>query len=199
MAFCRQCGQPVVRQWVEADARERAVCGSCRCVDYENPHVLVACFIHWADKIVLCRRAADPGKGCWYLPIGYMEAGETPEEAAARELREEVGLAVPSSSFLLYEIVSLPHINQVYIAYRAALPARPHLTPGREALAAGIFAESELPGKQLAFDDASVGFIRTFFRRLRSGFLPVRSLTLGRDTAAPAPAELEDQENADRR
>jgi ADP-ribose pyrophosphatase YjhB (NUDIX family) len=178
MAFCTRCGRPLIRQWLEVDARERDVCGSCHSVHYENPKVLVACMIYWKDQIILCRRATDPAKGYWYPPTGFVEAGETLEEAAARELQEEVGLEVPPYRMTLYGVVSLPHINQIYVAYRAELSAQPKLTPGKEVLEAALFTEAEIPLRQLAFNDIAVGSLKTFFLRLRSGNFPIQSETL---------------------
>jgi ADP-ribose pyrophosphatase YjhB (NUDIX family) len=178
MAFCTLCGQRLIRRWLEVEARERDVCGSCHAVHYENPKVLVACFMYWRDRIILCRRAEEPGKGYWYPPVGYVEAGETLEEAAARELREEVGLEVPPSRMMLYDVASLPHINQIYVSYRAELTSEPNLTPGKEVLEAGLFSESDVPLGRLAFEDIAVGVLRAFFRRLQSGHFPVQSVTL---------------------
>jgi ADP-ribose pyrophosphatase YjhB (NUDIX family) len=178
MAFCSRCGRLLQRQWLAVDGRERDVCGSCHSVHYKNPKVLVACLIYWNGKIVLCRRATDPAKGYWYPPTGFVEAGETLEEAAARELQEEAGLEVPASQLTLYGVVSLPHINQIYVAYRAGLSAEPQLAPGKEALEAALFSEAEVPLRQLAFNDIAVGFISTFFLRLRSGSFPIQSMTV---------------------
>lgn len=44
------------------------------------------------DRVLLIQRARRPYFGMWSLPGGRLEAGETPEEAAMREVREEVGL-----------------------------------------------------------------------------------------------------------
>ncbi|WP_409183176.1 NUDIX hydrolase [Amycolatopsis sp. VS8301801F10] len=45
-------------------------------------------------RLLLIRRAHDPGKGQWSLPGGRVEPGETDHEAVIRELREETGLDV---------------------------------------------------------------------------------------------------------
>jgi ADP-ribose pyrophosphatase YjhB (NUDIX family) len=47
-----------------------------------------------AGRVLLIRRANDPGRGLWSVPAGRIEAGETPAEAAVREVREETGLDV---------------------------------------------------------------------------------------------------------
>lgn len=44
------------------------------------------------DRVLLIQRARAPYLGLWTLPGGRLEPGETPEEAAVREVREEVGL-----------------------------------------------------------------------------------------------------------
>ncbi len=46
------------------------------------------------DKVLLIQRARKPYFGMWSLPGGRLEPGETAEQAAAREIREEVGLTV---------------------------------------------------------------------------------------------------------
>lgn len=46
------------------------------------------------DRVLLIQRARKPWLGMWSLPGGRLEAGETPEQAAEREILEEVGLRV---------------------------------------------------------------------------------------------------------
>src|SRR3984957_8042673 len=178
IAHCTHCGQPLVRRWIEVDARERNVCSSCQVVHYENPKVLVACLVHWRDRILLCRRAIEPAKGYWYPPTGFVELGESLEEAAVRELREEVGLTLPTSGMTLYSVASLPHIQQVYVIYRCKLTAEPTLVTGHESLDARFFSEAEMLLHEIAFNDLSVDLLKEFFRRLRNDRFPVQSLTL---------------------
>jgi 8-oxo-dGTP diphosphatase len=60
----------------------------------EHPLVGVGGFIHKDGKVLLIKRKFEPNKGKWSLPGGLLEVGEDPEEAAKREVREEVGLGV---------------------------------------------------------------------------------------------------------
>jgi ADP-ribose pyrophosphatase YjhB (NUDIX family) len=185
MNFCMNCGQRLVRRWVEADTRERSVCIACHTVHYENPKVIVGCFVYWRDRVVLCRRAIDPAKGKWDQPTGFMEAGETLEQAASRELLEEVGLEVPASSMVLYLVASIPHMNQVFVVFRAELPTEPTFNVGPDVLEARLFSEAELPLQDLAFREMIPDqYPRDFFRHLRDKAFPVVAITV----AGPEPA-----------
>jgi ADP-ribose pyrophosphatase YjhB (NUDIX family) len=179
MNFCTNCGQPLERKWVAADARERAVCVACHTVHYENPKVIVGCFAYWGDKVVLCRRAIDPAKDKWDQPTGFLEAGETLEEAASREVLEETGLEVPASSMALYLVASIPHMNQVFVVFRAELSAEPEFKAGPDVLEARLFSEEDLPLEDLAFREMIPDqYPRGFFRHLRDQAFPVVAMTV---------------------
>ena len=60
----------------------------------ETPKLMVDVVIPAERGVVLIRRAAEPFEGRWALPGGFVEVGETVEEAADREAAEETGLAV---------------------------------------------------------------------------------------------------------
>jgi ADP-ribose pyrophosphatase YjhB (NUDIX family) len=178
MRFCTSCGRPLIRQWILTEARERDVCASCRTVHYDNPKILVACLVYWLDRIVLCRRAVDPAAGCWFPPTGFVESGETLEEAAVRELQEETGLTLSPCRMILYSVANLPHMNQIYVAFRAELQKYPKLMPGLESLDVRLFSESEIPFLELAFNEMSTEFLPNFFHRLRTSNFQVNSVTL---------------------
>ena len=74
--------------------KPRLACPDCGYVYYQNPKVAVAVVVTRDGKILLNRRDIDPGRGKWSFPSGYVDVGETVEEAAIRETSEETGLDI---------------------------------------------------------------------------------------------------------
>lgn len=169
MRFCSNCGARVALRWISNDYRQRYVCSACGFVHYENPKALVLCLAHWGDRVLMCRRAYDPALGLWNAPAGFVELGETLEQAAARETREETGVTVRPSDLRLCFVASLAHIDQIYVGFRVGLQERPRTKPGTESLEVALFAEQELRNDELAFGEILVPYYRAFFEQLRLG------------------------------
>ena len=89
MNFCNQCAHPVATQIPDGDTKERYVCNECGVIHYQNPKIVAGCIPEWEGQILLCRRGIEPRHGLWTIPAGFMENGETIEQAAARETLEE--------------------------------------------------------------------------------------------------------------
>ncbi len=88
--FCPQCSAPLVEGMV--DGRMRRHCTTCGFVRYENPLPVVVAIAVKDGRFLLIKRGIPPKKGFWGCPSGFVESGETPEEACLRELREEAGV-----------------------------------------------------------------------------------------------------------
>lgn len=140
-----------VLQVPEGDNRERLICRDCGHVDYQNPKIVVGSVVSHDRRILLCRRAIEPRRGYWTLPAGYMELGETIEEGAQREAREEAEAEIALDGIL--GVFSISRIGQVQIFFRArfANPEAPHFGVGEETLEAALFAWEEIPWSELAF------------------------------------------------
>lgn len=88
--YCPYCSGPISR--AREDDIPRDYCSTCRTFFYENPLPVVSVIIETDRQILLVKRGKAPFRGRWCLPTGFAETGETVEEAALRELREETGL-----------------------------------------------------------------------------------------------------------
>lgn len=130
------------------DTLERAVCGNCGFVAYDNPKIVVGSVVRHAGKILFCRRAIEPRRGFWTVPAGFLELGETPEDGARREAREEANASLVLDGLLA--VYSVPRLSQVQLIYRARL-ADPVFSAGEESLEVGLFGWDEIPWDDIAF------------------------------------------------
>ncbi|MBM3109447.1 NUDIX hydrolase [Pseudomonas sp. P66] len=152
MKFCSACANPVIQRIPEGDTRLRYVCDHCHTVHYQNPNIVAGVLPTLGQQVLLCRRAIEPRRGYWTLPAGFMENGETLEQAARRETIEEACARV--GQMTLYQLFDLPHINQVHVFFRAELADR-DFAVGVESLEVRLFDESEIPWDELAFRTVS--------------------------------------------
>ena len=129
------------------DDVERLVCGTCGFIDYRNPRIVAGSVVTSGSQILLCRRAIEPRRGFWTLPAGYMELGETIEEAAQREAMEEACATIEIDRMLA--TYSIPRIGQVQIMFRAILQSG--FEPGPESLETRLFEWQDIPWSELAF------------------------------------------------
>lgn len=170
MNYCSQCGNPLVLRIPDHDDRERHVCERCSIVHYVNPRIIVCAIPAWQDQVLLCRRAIEPRYGLWTLPGGFMELGETTQEAAARETREEAGAVIEVHE--LFSLFNVTHIDQVHLFFLANL-VTPDFAAGIESLEVALFREHEVPWREIAFP-AVAATLRQYFVDLRTGHFRLR-------------------------
>ena len=72
----------------------RPVCPQCEWIHFQDPKVAAAVLVVEGSRVLLVQRANEPFRGLWTLPAGFVNGGEDPAEAAARECLEETGLTV---------------------------------------------------------------------------------------------------------
>ena len=131
--------------------------------------------------MLLCLRAIEPRRGLWTLPAGFLENGETVTAGAERETLEEANARVAIGD--LYTMISLPHIGQVYMMFRARLLER-EFGPGPESLDVRLFREDEIPWEDLAFRTIT-RTLRTYFLDRKKGAFETRVSALTRKTPRP--------------
>ncbi|HKT74198.1 MAG TPA: NUDIX hydrolase [Steroidobacteraceae bacterium] len=148
MNFCSQCGARVEYRTPPGDHLSRHVCDSCGTIHYQNPRLIVGCVPEYEGQILLCKRAIEPRLGYWTVPAGFMENGETLQQAAARESYEEALATVEIGSLLT--IVHVLHTHQVHVFFRATLPEA-RFGPGPESLEVMLVDPQDIPWSDLAF------------------------------------------------
>lgn len=166
--FCCTCAAPVSLRIPAGDTLPRHVCDACGAVHYRNPRLVVGALPVWEDRVLLCRRAIEPRHGCWTLPAGFMENQESVAEAAERETREEACARIALDE--LYTMISVPHINQVHVIYRARLLDL-DFAPGEESLEVALFAEAAIPWEQIAFRTVAMTLRHFFADRTQGCFV----------------------------
>jgi ADP-ribose pyrophosphatase YjhB (NUDIX family) len=167
MKFCSQCGAAVALRVPEGDSLPRFVCAACGTIHYQNPKMVVGCIAEWEGKVLLCKRAIEPRYGLWTVPAGFMENGETTYQGALRETLEEANARVEIES--LYALYNIPHINQVYILFRARLLDL-DFSPGAETLETRLLDEAEIPWDQIAFATVRNTLVHYYADRRKGAF-----------------------------
>jgi ADP-ribose/FAD diphosphatase len=189
--YCRQCGAPTEPAVPVGDTRVRAGCGRCGGVAYDNPKIVVACVLFEGDRILWIRRRTPPYVGCWTLPSGFAECGETVREAACRELFEETHLRLQPEDLTLYGVLSLPDIDEVYISLTAPLPNHDY-APSAEASEVRLMGRDEVCSLELGYPAPTLELVMGAYDRIAQGELDRTQGRLwdirGRDPLADGPA-----------
>ena len=174
--YCPTCGGALETRLLKAGDPPRLVCTKCGFILYLDPKVAVGTIITAGlsrasaeagesrglsrasaeagesrdrdNRIVLVRRAIEPGYGLWVFPGGYVDRGEEVTAAARREAREEAGLDVRLDG--LVNIYSYPERPLIIIVYSATWIGG-ELCTDEESLEARLFSPEEIPWPELAF------------------------------------------------
>ena len=125
--FCPQCGQPLHAVDVNGQLRQRCVAAGCGYVHWDNPTPVVAAIVELDGIIILARNKSWPEK-MYGLITGFLEKGETPEQAILREVREELGLDAVAAHFI--GNYAFFEMNQLILAYH--VPVRGDILLGEE-------------------------------------------------------------------
>ena len=141
LGHCFQCGTPLVARHQED--RERPTCPACGFIHYLDPKVAVAVILGDEQGVLLGRRRIDPGAGLWSFPAGYANRGEVLEEAAIREVLEELGLAVRLTG--LVGVYSERGAPVVLVVYAGEVEAGEPMPDGHEVSEVRRFALDALP------------------------------------------------------
>ena len=149
---CMHCGQRLTTATPEGDTKRRLVCLDCGFVHYINPRPVAGTIpVNESGEILLVRRAIEPRIGSWVFPGGFMDVGESAEEAAARETLEEANLVVDELSLVGVYTRIEPGVVVIVYAGRA----RSEAEAGDETSEVRWFAPADIPWEELAFDSTT--------------------------------------------
>ena len=154
--YCSRCGHDTM---AAASSREH-VCDDCGYRHFITPFPAACALILDAEgRLLVTRRAHEPGLGKLGLPGGVVEPGETGEEAAARETREEVGLDLPPSAFRYFASLPNWYYYQDYLwptidlFFTASVPGFDSLAPSPEEVSETFAMPlAEVPLADFAFE-----------------------------------------------
>ena len=162
---CAPCATPLVERPQGSSGKPVPACPSCGAVHWLDPKLAAGCLVVRDGRVLLVRRGIEPGHGLWVFPGGHVDRGETVEEAALRETREECGALAGIEGLL--GLFSYPGRPVVVAAFRARLlSGSPEPFPADETLEVGWFDPEGVAGLPLAFrstaDALSLLFGRPF-------------------------------------
>ena len=122
---------------------------------YLDPKIAVGTIIRTDDdRLVMVRRAIEPGYGLWVFPGGYVDRGEDVTSAAIREAREEAGVDVELEK--LVNIYSYAERSLVVLVYAGRMVGG-ELCTDEECLEVQLFRADELPWDEFAFNSTTRG------------------------------------------
>ncbi len=166
--FCPKCGAALSRRRLKDFEPERLVCTGCMFVMYLNPKVAAGTVVEYEGGIVLLRREIEPRAGFWVHPGGFVDRGETLEQAAKRETREEVGLEVEITGLL--GAFSF-HDSEVVVVTFAAQHVSGEPAVGDESLEVHAFDPRDIPWDELAFPSTRLA-LKEYLRTRDAGPAP---------------------------
>jgi ADP-ribose pyrophosphatase YjhB (NUDIX family) len=112
--YCLSCGTPLETRHIGEVIRK--ACPTCNFVFWGNYSIGVGALILKDDKMLLVRRAQNPGKGLWTNPGGYIEQFEPIEETIMREVYEETGITSKVNGIIA--LGDMPrNVHNVYLVF----------------------------------------------------------------------------------
>ncbi len=146
--FCPICGTSLTLR--HDGQSHRPSCEACARFYYSNPVPAACCFVAEGSRLLYAQRAVEPCRGQWSLPGGFVELGETSEEAVRREMLEETGLVVREVRLVGVSTKQSRISGAVMVLGYEALAWEGEPSPDSDAMALQFFAPDERP--PLAFE-----------------------------------------------
>lgn len=153
--YCPKCGE----KYTKTPNISAFTCEKCHFILYNNPKpVVIALIKNEQGNILLTQRAIEPRVGCWGLPGGFLQYGESPQVGLKRELQEELratssigNLLATYHEFYANKGNSEETYSTTILVLSATLDNETTLTPADDIKAYKFFPVPELPAN-IAFE-----------------------------------------------
>lgn len=145
--YCSSCGHEMEDR--DVDGKVRRACTKCSFVHWGNYSIGVGALVLKDNKLLLVRRAQEPGKGYWTNPGGYIEQLELITETIVREVLEESGIVAEVNRIVA--VRDQPRsIHNLYIAFSMEYVTGEPTPDNIEVDAAGFFSLEEMENMNVA-------------------------------------------------
>lgn len=145
-------------------AKAVPACPRCGAVHWIDPKLAAGCLIVKGGRVLLVKRSIEPGYGKWVFPGGHVDRGETVEEAALRETREECGVEAEIEE--LIGLYSYPGRPVAVAVFRARLKeGSPEPIAADETFEVRWFTPDEVETIELAFRSSADSLGKLFGRK----------------------------------
>jgi mutator protein MutT len=165
LKFCPKCGSSPIDSYPDLSLK----CRSCGFHFYVNSAAAVAALVvNPEGKLLLTRRAVEPDYGKLDLPGGFIDPGESAEDAVKRELWEELGMKVKSMEYVTSApneyIFSDISVFTLDMAFRVIPETISGLKAQDDILDFSFYAENEIDFSQIPAPSINF-FVQQFFRK----------------------------------
>lgn len=145
--YCTNCGTALETRSI--DGTERRACPACPFVHWGSYSIGVGALLVKDGRVLLVRRAQEPGKGRWTNPGGYIEQHEPIQRSIEREVLEETGIVAKATGIVA--VRDLPRdVHNVYIAFAMDYVEGEPAADGVETDAAGFYSLDEMRDMNVA-------------------------------------------------